>query len=52
MNSITFLLGFIFIPVLLFLVLIIFAEEKSKEVKKKLEEEPINMDDEIDWDDE
>tara|TARA_Y100001938_G_C8074968_1_gene425444 strand:+ start:123 stop:281 length:159 start_codon:yes stop_codon:yes gene_type:complete len=52
MNSITFLLGFIFISVLLLLVLIIFAEEKSKEVKKKLEEEPINMDDEIDWDDE
>ena len=52
MNSITFLVGFIFTPVLLLLVLVIFAEEKTKEVKKKLEEDPINMDDEVDWDDE
>ena len=52
MNSEVFLLGFIFIPPLVFLVLVIFAEERAKEVKKKLEEDPINMDDEDDWDDE
>ena len=51
-NSQVFLLGFIFIPLLVFLVLVIFAEERAKEVKKKLEEDPINMDDEDDWDDE
>ena len=52
MNSEAFLVGFIFIPLLVFLVLVIFSEEKAKEVKKKLEEDPINMDDEADWDDE
>ena len=52
MNSQVFLLGFIFIPLLVFLVLVIFAEERAKEVKKKIEEDPINMDDEDDWDDE
>ena len=52
MNSDVFLVGFFLIPLLLFLVLVIFAEEKAKEVKKKLEEDPINMDDEDDWDDE
>ena len=52
MKSELFLLGFIFIRVLVFLVVIIFAEEKAKEVKKNLEEDPINMDDEDDWDDE
>ena len=52
MNSQVFLLGFIFIPLLVFLVLVIFAEERTKEVKKNLEEDPINMDDEDDWDDE
>ena len=51
MKSELFLLGFIFIPLLVFLVLVIFAEERAKEVKKKLEEDPINMDDEDDWDD-
>ena len=51
-KSELFLLGFIFIPLLVFLVLVIFAEEKAKEVKKNLEEDPINMDDEDDWDDE
>ena len=52
MNSELFLVGFILIPLLVFLVLIIFAEEKAKEVKKKLEEDSINMDDEDEWDDE
>lgn len=52
MNLLIFLVCFVFIPLSLFLVLVIFAEERAKEVKKKLEEEPINMDDEIDWDDE
>jgi len=52
MNSVNFLVGFIFVPLLLFLVLVIFAEERAKEVKKNLEEDPINMDDEVDWDDE
>ena len=52
MKSELFLLGFIFIPFLVFLVLVVFAEERAKEVKKKLEEDPINMDDEDDWDDE
>jgi len=52
MNSITFLVGFIFVPLLVFLVLVVFAEERAKEVKKNLEEDPINMDDEDDWDDE
>lgn len=52
MNSEVFLVGFIFIPLFVFLVLVIFAEEKAAEVKKKLEEDPINMDDEDDWDDE
>ena len=52
MNSEVFLVGFFSIPFLVFLVLVIFAEEKAKEVKKNLEEDPINMDDEDDWDDE
>jgi len=49
MKSELFLLGFIFIPLLVFLVLVIFAEERAKEVKKKLEEDPINMDDEDEY---
>ena len=52
MNPLIFLVCFVFIPLLLFLVLVIFAEERAKEVKKNLEEDPINMDDEVDWDDE
>tara|TARA_A100001515_G_scaffold39963_1_gene31398 strand:- start:1197 stop:1358 length:162 start_codon:yes stop_codon:yes gene_type:complete len=51
MSSVTFLVSFVFVPLLVFLVLVIFAEEKAKEVKKKLEEDTINMDDEDDWDD-
>ena len=58
MSSVTFLVSFVFVPLLAFLVLIVFAEEKAKEVKKKLEEDPINMDEEDEneedysWDDE
>jgi|TARA_B100002019_G_scaffold290250_1_gene307523 hypothetical protein len=44
MSSVTILVSFVFIPLLVFLVLVVFAEEKAKEVKKKLEEDPINMD--------
>ena len=36
MNSVTFLVGFILAPLLVFLVLVIFAEERAKEIKKKL----------------
>ena len=48
MNSVTLLLGFLFVPFLL-LVLIIVIEENIKETDKSVEEEPINMDDEDDW---
>ena len=49
MSSVTILVSFVFIPLLVFLVLVVFAEEKAKEVKKKLEEDPINMDDEDEY---
>ena len=51
MNSITFLVSFVFVPLLVFLAVVIFVEERTKEVKENIEEETINMDDEIDWDD-
>ena len=49
MSSVTILVSFVFVPLLVFLVLVVFAEEKAKEVKKKLEEDPINMDDEDEY---
>ena len=51
MNSITFLVSFVFVPLLVFLAVVIFVEERTKEAKENIEEETINMDDEIDWDD-
>lgn len=49
MNTVIFLLAFIFTPFLL-LVFIVVMEEKLKEKDKNIERETINTIDEDDWD--